>query len=84
MNGLPTGLKLIISIVWDVLDALIGRIPGFGTVWDIAGTLLAFKLWGVWGLGAIWEVFEPTDQIDGFLPTMTIIGLISIVGVGRK
>lgn len=84
MNGIPPGIKLIISIIWDLLDFFIGRIIGFGTLFDIVGTLLAFKLWGVWGLGAIWEVFEPTDQIDGFVPSLTIIGLLSMAGGGKR
>ncbi|MCJ7617352.1 MAG: hypothetical protein MUO43_12535 [Desulfobacterales bacterium] len=70
--------KLMISIVWDFLDFTVFRIPGLGTVSDIVGTLLTMKLWGYRGALAGWEIFEPTDQIDGFVPTMTLIGLSTL------
>ncbi len=76
MLALPLGIKFVISIIWDVLDLTVGRIPGFGMAFDFFGTLLAFLLWGVWGIAAIWEMFDPTEQFDGFVPTLTVIGLI--------
>lgn len=83
MQGLPYSIKMIISIIWDILDFFIGRIPGFGTLWDFAGTLLALLLWGGPGLLALWEVFEVTDQLDAEIPTLTLIGLLSYSG-GRR
>lgn len=83
MQGLPYSIKMIISIIWDLLDFTIGRIPGFGTLFDFAGTLLALLLWGAPGLLAVWEVFDVTDQLDAEIPTLTLIGLLSYSG-GRK
>lgn len=78
MIALPIGIKLVISLIWDALDFTIGRVPAFGTIFDLIGTLLAIMLWGVPGLISLGEVFlDPTDQIDGFIPTLTIIGIIS-------
>jgi len=68
--------KIVISIIYDVLDFTIGRIPVLGMLWDLLGTMLGWWLWGVWGLGQVWEVGEFTDQIDGFIPTLTIVGLL--------
>lgn len=79
MIGIPLFLKFIIAIIWDFLDFTIGRIPGFGTLWDFAGIVLAFLLWGAPGLIAFWEVFDPTDQLDAEIPTITLIGLIMVL-----
>lgn len=83
MQGLPYSIKMIISIIWDLLDFTIGRVPGFGTLFDFAGTLLALLLWGAPGLLAVWEVFDVTDQLDAEIPTLTLIGILSYSG-GRK
>lgn len=76
IQGLPFSIKIIISIIWDILDFTIGRIPLFGTLIDFIGTILAIALWGLPGLLAVWEVFDPTDQLDAEIPTLTIIGVI--------
>jgi hypothetical protein len=68
-------LKLAFSVVIDVLDFTLGRIPVFGTVTDGVGTLVLFLLWGPAGLVNAWEVVDVTDQIDGFIPTATLIAL---------
>ncbi len=75
--------KLIIAIVLDVLDFTLGRIPGFELPFDIALGVAAVAMWGWPGLFAFWEVADPTGQIDGFAPTLTIIAL-SQLGKGRK
>ena len=70
-------IKILISIIWDILDATIFRIPGFGTISDILSIPLAIFLWGNAGVIAAWEVFEPTDQLDAFIPTLTLIGILT-------
>ncbi len=67
--------KLAIAVLLDVLDFTLGRILGAGTVIDIVFAGVAFALWGPAGLFALWEVLDPTDQIDGFVPTMTLIAI---------
>jgi hypothetical protein len=73
------GTKFALSIGFDLFDFTIGRIPIFGTLVDAGGTMLSFWLWGRIGLGEGWELLDPTDQIDGFVPTVTIMGCISLI-----
>jgi hypothetical protein len=67
--------KLVIAIALDVVDFTVGRILGAGTIMDIAFAAIAFVLWGPVGLFALWEALDPSEQIDGFVPTMTLIAL---------
>ena len=76
---MKTSIKFIIAIIFDILDFTIGRIPWFGTLFDIAGTYLSFKLWNKLGLIQVLEILEITDQVDGFIPTVTLAGLIKIL-----
>ncbi|MEK6945998.1 MAG: hypothetical protein AABX32_00155 [Nanoarchaeota archaeon] len=69
--------KLAISIVFDITDNFIGRLPVLGTLFDIFGTGLSYYFWGRGGLFAGWEIVDISDQIDGFIPSLTIIGLFS-------
>jgi len=73
--------KLALSVVLDILDFTIGRIPGFEIAFDIFLGLAAVAMWGWPGLFAFWELADPTGQIDGFAPTMT---LIAISQLGRR
>ncbi len=75
--NIPT--RFAIAIIYDALDFFIGRIPGFGTVYDILGTWLGYKLWGGWGLIQGLEIIDITDQIDSFIPTLTIMGLVRML-----
>ncbi|MBL4619919.1 MAG: hypothetical protein JKX88_07465 [Marinicaulis sp.] len=75
--------KLIVAIVLDVLDFTIGRIPGFELVFDAILGVIAVALWGWPGLFAFLELADPTGQLDGFVPTMTMIAL-SQMGKGQK
>ncbi|HRO03162.1 MAG TPA: hypothetical protein PLS69_06115 [Terricaulis sp.] len=68
-------LKLAFSVVIDVLDFTLGRIPIFGTVTDGVGTLVLFAMWGPAGLVNAWELIDFTDQADAFIPTATLVAL---------
>jgi hypothetical protein len=70
-------IKLTISIIFDVLDFFV-RVPGFGTIWDIGGGVLSILLWGAPGAAQLLEVLDITDQIDSFIPTVTLAGLYNI------
>ncbi len=67
--------RLALSIVIDIADFTLGRIPIFGTVTDGIGTIVLFALWGPAGLVNAWELIDVTDQADGFIPTATLIAL---------
>jgi hypothetical protein len=67
--------RLALSIVIDIADFTLGRIPIFGTVTDGVGTVVLFALWGPTGLANAWELVDFTDQADGFIPTATLIAL---------
>lgn len=67
--------RLAISVIIDLADFTLGRIPILGTVEDGVGGIAATALWGQAGLAYFWELADFTDQIDGFIPTATLIGL---------
>lgn len=75
--------RLLIAVALDVLDFTIGRVPGFEIAVDVALGVAAVALWGWAGLFAFWELADPTGQIDGFAPTLTLIAL-SQMGKRRK
>ncbi len=83
MNGLPVVVKLIISVIWDLLDLTVGRIPGFGTLFDVVGMILSLILWGPVGIIAVWEVLDVTDQVDAEIPTLTLEGILTLVRGGK-
>ena len=71
----PATAKLLIAIALDILDFTIGRVPGFEIVVDLALGVAAVAMFGWAGLFAFWELIDPTGQIDGFAPTLTLIAL---------
>jgi hypothetical protein len=75
--------KLAVAVILDILDFTIGRIPGFELAFDVALGMAAVAMWGWAGLFAFWEIADPTGQIDGFVPTLTLIAL-SQMGKGQK
>lgn len=75
--------KLIIAVALDVIDFTVGRIIGAGTVLDLVYAIIAVLLWGPAGLIALWELADPSEVIDGFVPTMTLIAL-SQMGKSKK
>lgn len=77
-------VKLAIAIVLDILDFTIGRIPGFEIIVDIALGVAAVLMFGWPGLFAFWELADPTGQIDGFAPTLTLIALSQMRRGDRK
>lgn len=68
--------KLAISLIVDVLDLTIFRIPVIGTIYDAFSVAVAMKLFGGFGFLSTWEIFDLTDQIDAEIPTLTAICLL--------
>ena len=83
---MKTLMKFMLSIFIDVLDFIFGWLDMFGgpagiligNVWDILTSFLAQWMWGKKGILAYWEVFEFTNKIDLWIPTLTIIGMLSL------
>ena len=76
-RGLWKCTKLGICIGLDAFDFTFGRLLGFGIAVDVGSALIAMGLWGV-GWRSLWsmpELFDLTEQIDGFLPSCTFIAL---------
>ena len=71
-------VKLAIAIVLDLADFFIGRIPGWGTAFDFVLALVGFAMFGWKGFAQLWEVLDFTDQVDGFVPTLTLIALTEL------
>lgn len=74
----PYYAKLALSVVLDIVDFTIGRIPGLEIIVDATLGVAAVAMWGWPGLFAFWELADPTGQIDGFAPTLTFIALTQI------
>jgi hypothetical protein len=68
-------IRLAISAAIDVLDFTLGRVPLAGSVGEGTGAALLFVLWGWPGLLYLGELVDPLDQLDGFVPTATLIAL---------
>ena len=73
MAEMTNNEKLTACIVIDVLDCFIGRIPGFELIWDAVSMYIVVKLWGPVGYMYGYELLDITGQIDGFIPTATLI-----------
>ena len=76
--------KLVAAVLLDIADFTIGRIIGFGTGFDIVLAGIGFALFGWKGLAQLWEVADPTDQIDGFVPTLTLVALANLRSVRAR
>jgi hypothetical protein len=68
-------LRLALSIVIDLFDFTLGRLPIFGAVTEGVGTVVLTALWGPAGLVNILELFDFTEQVDAFIPTATLVAL---------
>lgn len=73
---LPVWMKFAVCMGFDLFDFTIGRLLlGVSVVTDIGSAAIMYTLWGPKGLFALWEVFDPTEQLDGFIPTNTLIAI---------
>lgn len=70
-------IYIFISITFDLFDFFFGWVPGFGSVLDFIGFVLAYVMWGPAGLIAVWELIAvgPGNVADAFVPTLTLIGV---------
>ncbi len=76
--AIPYGTKLAICLAADLFNMTLGRVLlGLDTAFDAVNALVMYLLWGPIGLFAIWEVADVTEQIDGMVPTNTIIAVVA-------
>jgi hypothetical protein len=82
---LPAWAKFTFCVAADLFDMTVGRIMlGVGTFGDVGNALVMFLLWGPVGLLSVWEAVEVTEQLDGFIPTNTIIAWIAHKKLGES
>lgn len=67
--------RLAFSIVIDIFDFTLGRIPIFGSVTEGVGTVVLYAMWGPAGLVNLLELFDFTEQADAFIPTATLVAV---------
>lgn len=69
-------MKLYLAMFIDLLDFTVGRLlfmtPFAG---ELVGATIGYLLYGPRALFYLAEAIDVTEQIDGFIPTMTIIAL---------
>lgn len=69
-------LKLLVSMFIDFVDMTVGRLlfaaPFVG---EIVGVIIGSMMFGSKAFWYALEAFDPTEQIDGFIPTATLIAL---------
>lgn len=71
---LPVWAKFGICIAFDLIDMTVGRVLiGVSLFSEAFTALVMFALWGPIGLLAIFEAVDVTEQLDGFIPTNTLI-----------
>lgn len=68
-------LRLAFSVVIDIFDLTLGRLPIFGSVTEGVGSIVLWAMWGPIGLVNLWELVDVTDQVDSFIPTATLVAL---------
>lgn len=68
-------LRLALSLIIDVFDFTLGRIPIFGSVTEGVGTIVLVALWGPAGFVNLFELLDFTEQADAFIPTATLVAL---------
>lgn len=68
-------LRLAFSVLIDLFDLTLGRVPIFGSVTEGVGTVVLLAMWGPIGLVNLAELVDFTDQADSFIPTATLVAL---------
>jgi hypothetical protein len=66
--------SLIAAAAIDLFDFTVGRVL-FATPFagEIIGCAIGYALYGPRALFYVLEAFDPTEQVDAFIPTMTLI-----------
>lgn len=69
-------LKFTLCVLYDFLDFTVGRllfvVPFAG---EVVGVVVGFFMFGPVALIYALEALDPTEQLDGFIPTASLIAL---------
>lgn len=68
-------VRMAFAAAIDLFDATLGRALPFVPWEEGVALLLLAPLWGWAALAYLWELAELTEQLDGVVPTATLIGL---------
>lgn len=70
--------KFCIAVLIDLFDMTVGRLM-FATPFlsEIIGVVFGCMMFGSKGLWYALEAVDPTEALDGFVPTATLIALAS-------
>jgi hypothetical protein len=63
--------KLVLCGSIDFFDFTIGRVLFFFPFEEIGYMIMTVLMWGPRGLVTLFEILEPTEFIDGFIPITT-------------
>lgn len=73
---MPVWAKFTVCVLFDLFDFTIGRLLlGVSLLGELGTAVIMFVLWGPIGLLALWEAVDITEQLDGFVPTNTLIAI---------
>ncbi|HWQ96123.1 MAG TPA: hypothetical protein VN368_02000 [Candidatus Methylomirabilis sp.] len=73
-------IKLGISLIFDYgIGGVLAVFPVLNEVISVINTVVAYALWGNTGLLAAWEILNPVEPLDAFVPSVTIAGIISLM-----
>lgn len=71
-------VKFFFCVLYDLFDFTVGRLM-FATPFagEIIGVGICYAMFGQKALLYALEAIDPTEQLDGFIPTATLIALAS-------
>lgn len=74
-------VKMLVSITIDAVDFF--SPPIIGSFYDAIAGGVSMLLWGKKGIFAFGELIDVTDRFDAFIPSLTIIGILSMKEIFR-
>jgi hypothetical protein len=81
INGLGWWWRFALAIGLDIADFVnpFAHVPGIGIVWDALLTIIGLFLWGPFGLAQGLELLDLTEQVDAWIPALTIAGISRLI-----
>jgi hypothetical protein len=71
-------LKVLLCAGIDFFDFTIGRVLFLIPFEEVGYMIMTFIMWGPRGLATLFEILEPTEIIDGFIPISTVVAMWSL------